>query len=273
MRRKKKEGNMTTITFDIKVDISGEDKKIFEDLLKEAFDNEYHVNRILKLQNRSLDAVCDKAQELKSIPEYGPGDEKQPETQTYSDDPLETCDGEMECPICISNKEKVGEYSTGPSLGESEQKNSYIYKFKIGSIFRVHKEEYISRSIRVCKSDGIISPYTIVSPYKEITIKFDYPLEHEVELKFKSDKNDFTRLEFWKCIHDGYTQIYKEETDAVGDPGRICDQDNEKGDHNNLINRASSTGPHGIWGHYITDLFIESVLEIKPSVYKLNMGS
>lgn len=102
----------------------------------------------------------------------------------------------------------------------------------------------------------------VVTPLEQITIDFDYPLDHTVTLAFEN-AGGFTALDFLRCVHEGYSQIYQEEEAAVGDPGVIP----------GMYNRGVSTGPHGIWGHYMEDLWFEGATEIIPGHFSLMIGS
>src|ERR1035441_38239 len=89
-------------------------------------------------------------------------------------------------------------------------------------------------------SNKINSPEKSVTKSEEISIFFDYPLTNPVVLSFKH-KGGFTRKDFANVVHKGYKKIYKAESD----PGYV------KG----MMNRSTSSGPYGIWGHYMEDLY------------------
>lgn len=110
--------------------------------------------------------------------------------------------------------------------------------------------------------DKIVKPDEIVAPEDTITILFDYPLSNAVELEF-TNPGGFNRVQFCKAVHDGYTQIYQIEDGAVGDPGMIP----------GMLNRQSSDGPYGIWGHVMSDLYLESIESCGDGRYKLGIGS
>ena len=93
----------------------------------------------------------------------------------------------------------------------------------------------------------------------EITIYFDYPISNPVEFKTQNPKG-FTRLDLYRAIYAGYKTIYDAETD----PGTVAP---------NMLNRAQSKGPYGIWGHYMEDLCIEGVEEVRPGYFRLLIGS
>ncbi|MFX1525452.1 MAG: hypothetical protein ACFFCC_18240 [Promethearchaeota archaeon] len=95
----------------------------------------------------------------------------------------------------------------------------------------------------------LIKPNEVVIDEEELTMVIDYPLSAKVRIKLKK-KGGFTRLFIFKSIYEAYKQIYKEEDEESGDPGT----------YNNLYNRKRAGGKYGIWGHYLEDLVIESVI-------------
>lgn len=107
-------------------------------------------------------------------------------------------------------------------------------------------------------------PDEIVIPFNEILIKYMYPLSKSVVLGFKSNNDiGFTRAELARKICDGYHQIYNEEESAVGNPGNIS----------GMLNRASSEGHYGIYGHHIGDLVLHSVRQIDGNMFGLGVDS
>ncbi len=106
-------------------------------------------------------------------------------------------------------------------------------------------------------------PDEIVIPFNEILIKYTYPLSTSVVLGFKSNDIGFTRAELARKICEGYHQIYNEEESAVGNSGNIS----------GMLNRASSEGPYGIYGHHISDLLLHSVRQINDNLFGLDVDS
>lgn len=102
----------------------------------------------------------------------------------------------------------------------------------------------------------------LVTDLDYITIEFDYPLDRPTSLAF-SQHGGFRALDFLRCVFKGYSQIYKEEHEAVGDPGHIP----------GMFNRAASNGPYGIWGHDMEDLWFEGATETAPGHFTLAIGS
>lgn len=107
-------------------------------------------------------------------------------------------------------------------------------------------------------------PEEIVIKLKTIRVKYDYPLSHEVILSFDADRPEgFTRAHLARKISEGYQQIYREEEEAVGNPGHIP----------GMANRNRSNGPHGIWGHDLGDLLLHSVSHEGGDLFSLGVDS
>jgi hypothetical protein len=102
----------------------------------------------------------------------------------------------------------------------------------------------------------------LVTAQDYITIEFDYPLDRSASFTF-SQQGGFRALDFLRCVFKGYSQIYQEEHNAVGDMGPIP----------GMLNRAASDGPYGIWGHYMEDLWFEGATETAPGHFTLAIGS
>ncbi len=111
--------------------------------------------------------------------------------------------------------------------------------------------------------ESVIAPDELVIPEEEITIRFTYPLSTKEEFTY-IQKGGFTRMDLYRCIYEGYTEIYTVEEEAVGDLGT----------YEMLYNRRTSDGPYGIWGHYLDDLVIEFVrYNPKTQCVRLAIGS
>jgi len=112
---------------------------------------------------------------------------------------------------------------------------------------------------RYCKGRCRIKD-EIVSKEKSIKIYFDYPLLKPVCFTFENETG-FPLTEFIKCVREGYERIYKEES-------------NEKVPTiKGMMNRQTTNGPYGIYGHYINDLrFLGYELKMN-GIYHLNIVS
>jgi hypothetical protein len=102
------------------------------------------------------------------------------------------------------------------------------------------------------------NPDELVSDKEAIVINFNYPLTDATKFTF-THEGGFTLKDFVHSVHEGYQKIY----DSEKDPGCI----------RMTYNRSKSTGPYGIWGHELGNLYLESYKEIEPGVFSLGMGS
>lgn len=123
--------------------------------------------------------------------------------------------------------------------------------------------EFLAQMEHGTPCDGeLIHPDTIVITRDNITITFDYPLSTSAKLTF-TKLGGFSRFDFFCCIYEGYKTIYDQEEDVDGDPGLIP----------GMLNRMSSNGPYGIWGHVMGDLYLEAVIDKGDGDYELGIGS
>ena len=100
----------------------------------------------------------------------------------------------------------------------------------------------------------------------EDTVRFviDYPLSNPKSIVLThEDGSGWTKQEFADAVRVEYKTIYEEEAAAVGDPGHLP----------GMLNRRSSNGPHGIWGHDIDDLVLEGIVRLEDGSWDLSVGS
>lgn len=92
---------------------------------------------------------------------------------------------------------------------------------------------------------------------------FKYPLS--VEVGFPHQLTPLSSvIDILLLARADYERIYKEEDAAVGPTKNIP----------GMLNRASSNGPYGIWGHDISDLYFEGVnINKKKKIVDFSMGS
>lgn len=148
--------------------------------------------------------------------------------------------------------------------------------FEINVIRDKGTEDEFSSCPRVCEyleflaqrllgtpcSDHLIDPNELIVKESTITITFNYPLTNSIKLTF-TNPGGFTRFDFFRCVYEGYLNIYKQEESVDCDPGMMP----------GMLNRAKSDGPYGIWGHVIEDLFLEGVEDKGNGNYELIIGS
>ena len=103
---------------------------------------------------------------------------------------------------------------------------------------------------------------------KNTTIKilFDYPFNNPQIIKFES-KNGFTRRKLFNIISKKYQSIYDEEEQTKP-------KKQSSGFIKGMLNRVTTTGKWGIWGHGIEDLdLILMRRRKKEKFYRLAVSS
>ena len=125
-----------------------------------------------------------------------------------------------------------------------------------GKVYRAPVSAYPKANSR----DGIeiVSGEEMATPESTISITFDYPLKKSAEFTF-TQNGGFTRRDLYRAIYDGYQRMYSAEPDPGTVPG--------------MANRARSTGPYGIYGHYLEDLIIGGIYEVQPGFFQLDINS
>ncbi len=85
-----------------------------------------------------------------------------------------------------------------------------------------------------------------------ITIRITYPLKIPATFDHSSDTcTGFTRKQLAKIIARDYHRVYDEEKESqLAEPQK----------HPMLINRGTSNGKYGIWGHDIGDLILHTAV-------------
>ena len=97
------------------------------------------------------------------------------------------------------------------------------------------------------------NPEEIVIKSSEIVIVVEYPLTNTAYIN-ASSKDGFTRMELAEHIANGYEKIYlaEDQSSAI----KVIPREEREG----LINRNTTDGVYGIWGHDITDLVLSGVI-------------
>lgn len=117
---------------------------------------------------------------------------------------------------------------------------------------------------------NLYNPKEIVIPQQKINIVFRYPFEKEFVFEFKANTSEgFTKEYLIDCICNQYEKMYKEENEAT--PPTSMEERMKRG---GLVNRESTEGPYGIWGHDIEDLYLEGIeYNEKTNTVHLFIGS
>lgn len=86
-------------------------------------------------------------------------------------------------------------------------------------------------------------------------ITFSYPLKESHTFPYQPDRPEGATREYViDCICNKYHEIYKEEN-AASPPSTF----EERMKRGGLMNRERTTGPYGIWGHDLGDLYLEGI--------------
>jgi hypothetical protein len=94
----------------------------------------------------------------------------------------------------------------------------------------------------------------IVIAGTEAILQIDYPLKSPVSCVIKSDKDEgFTKAGLIHNVSEVYHKIYKEEKKIT--KVKIIPESKR----HPLINRNTTNGKYGIWGHDIGDLVLDSI--------------
>jgi hypothetical protein len=97
----------------------------------------------------------------------------------------------------------------------------------------------------------------------EYAFSYDYPLSRIAVFKHTITP-DMTGEDLLALARMDYGRIYREEEEAVGNPGHIT----------GMLNRQTSQGPYGIWGHDFSDLFFEGIeYDSEKRTIEFSMGS
>lgn len=79
--------------------------------------------------------------------------------------------------------------------------------------------------------------------------QYRYPLSSTARFRHELT-NETNFIDILLLGQKDYTVIYETEEAVSGDPGHI----------QGMLNRATSAGPYGIWGHDFCDLYFEGVI-------------
>ena len=95
------------------------------------------------------------------------------------------------------------------------------------------------------------NPDEVVITQNDITVEFSYPLSKAVTFDFHSNNgNGFTREQLEDLVTSTYQKIYEEEEESTQvEPGHIP----------GMLNRNTTNGKYGIWGHDIEDLVLHTL--------------
>ncbi len=104
--------------------------------------------------------------------------------------------------------------------------------------------------------EDLIGKEEIVIKENVAILIIDYPLSKPINIEIESSNSrGFSKDELVKIISREYKRIYKEEEESSA-KNKVVPKDARKG----LINRNTTNGKYGIWGHDIDDLDLSAVI-------------
>jgi hypothetical protein len=107
--------------------------------------------------------------------------------------------------------------------------------------------------------DSLIDADEIVLPYQNATLIIDYPLTQKAISNISATSKGFSRKLLIQLISDKYHEIYEEEEKSATSKKVPLDE------RKDLINRNTTNGKYGIWGHDLSDLDLSSIEVYKKS--------
>lgn len=145
--------------------------------------------------------------------------------------------------------------------------------FRIDFKLRANKEELedfkdgIVPWISIDNSDKeierLMDKDQIVLPYEKATLVLDYPLNNPTTAEIAVVGTGFSRKKLILEIARIYREIYAEEEKTA--TTKTIPREKRKG----MINRNTTDGKYGIWGHDLTDLALSSVEVYRSSEGKI----
>lgn len=109
----------------------------------------------------------------------------------------------------------------------------------------------------------------ILTPNKTYTLIIDYPLRNTYTQEIKSGKKGTSLREVLNIAVDAYKKIYKDEkkTSKLKEESIAERNKGKSGMKSRLMNRASTDGIYGIWGHDLSDLTITNIIVKGNKIY------
>ncbi len=108
--------------------------------------------------------------------------------------------------------------------------------------------------------EGMDVPLALTGTF---TFHYTYPLSTPASFRHELTP-EMTGEDLLVLARADYERIYSEEEEDAGNPGHIS----------GMLNRSSSAGRYGIWGHDFSDLYFEGVsVDLKHVNIAFGMGS
>ncbi len=113
---------------------------------------------------------------------------------------------------------------------------------------------------------NLIGKDEMVLKEQVVDLTIDYPLENFVTLELRSDKKTgFTRAELILKISAEYKRIYREEEMSAKEKTIPIEE------REGVVNRNTTDGKYGIWGHDLGDLALSEIIVHKKSGKKTRL--
>lgn len=127
------------------------------------------------------------------------------------------------------------------STFDPSDKKMFDFDFYYDKNDKSYDESY-AKEVKECSPNEVV-----LAPEQEYTLVIDYPTSNPYKAKLKTGKKGMTRIQLADKICKHYRKMYAEEDETSGgDPGHIT----------GMLNRNTSEGKYGIWGHDIGDLLL-----------------
>lgn len=137
---------------------------------------------------------------------------------------------------------------------DNEADNEMSPYIELGGSFQKSHDSCMDKDEIVLTNEQIVmredEPIEPNEP-KYVTLILDYPLDDDYEFKiYPDDKRGFTRGHLIREIKRTYDRVYAEEEETTTVP---------VGNIPGMLNRVSTDGNYGVWGHDLGDLALQTV--------------
>ena len=112
------------------------------------------------------------------------------------------------------------------------------------------------------------TPDEVIFPANQLyKLRITYPLSYPYCKKFTTSEKGMTRIEFVQLCVEAYQSIYAEEERTTKGKKNPIDRPFERG----LLNRPTTKGRFGIWGHSLDDLVLHTAY-LKEDTGEITLG-
>lgn len=126
--------------------------------------------------------------------------------------------------------------------------------------FSVHLQSGLRYKPRDLRSMRYDDGELVMEPSSTLRFIVDYPLTRYRSVEVTHENGSpWTQTQFVEEVRKAYAEIYAAEKDPGHIPG--------------TLNRSTSDGPYGIWGHDLGDLVLEGAEKKEDGSWELIVGS